>query len=224
MCLISAGVPVYKLDRTSMGCGPGLPVWVAVLVSMIAVTFIVLAIILSRKWEAIKFYLFMKFNFLTNDDEPCDPDDTPFDALIAYRYVLLIPHSSNKQTFCAQTIGMPSKVKRTPNYICSHKDRLFMKKHIQVFLEEDLGFMCCIHERDFLAGETIIANVEAAIDHSRRMIFIISRSVGQIRVSVSPFAEESQNNTSKLALLSDLEQSLSSRHKEQLSLAPPGIL
>ncbi len=50
-----------------------------------------------------------------------------------------------------------------------------MKKHVQVYLEEELGFRLCIHERDFVVGETIPANIQAAINHSRRMIMIISR-------------------------------------------------
>ncbi len=55
----------------------------------------------------------------------------------------------------------------------SHIDR---KCKIQQFLEEK-GFTLCIHERDFLAGESIPANIAAAINHSRRMIMVISRSV-----------------------------------------------
>ncbi len=55
-----------------------------------------------------------------------------------------------------------------------------MKKHVQQYLERDLGYTVCFHERDFLAGESIPANVEAAINHSRRMIMIISRFVENI--------------------------------------------
>ncbi len=50
-----------------------------------------------------------------------------------------------------------------------------MKKHVQSYLERDLGYKLCFHERDFLVGESIPANIEAAINHSRRMIMIISR-------------------------------------------------
>ncbi len=44
-----------------------------------------------------------------------------------------------------------------------------------MYLEGDLGYTLCFHERDFLVGESIPANIEAAINHSRRMIMIISR-------------------------------------------------
>ncbi len=49
-----------------------------------------------------------------------------------------------------------------------------MTKEIQKFLEKQ-GFTLCIHERDFLVGESIPANIKAAINHSRRMIMLISR-------------------------------------------------
>ncbi len=51
-----------------------------------------------------------------------------------------------------------------------------MKKEIQQFLEKQ-GFTLCIHERDFMVGESIPANIEAAINHSRRMIMVMSRFV-----------------------------------------------
>ncbi len=52
-----------------------------------------------------------------------------------------------------------------------------MLKHIQVYLEEELGFKLCIHERDFMPGTSIISNIEEAVKHSRRTIIIISKSV-----------------------------------------------
>ncbi len=60
-----------------------------------------------------------------------------------------------------------------------------MKEHVLRYLEEDLGYTLCFHERDFLLGESIPANIEAAINHSRRMIMIISRFVVHTSSSVS---------------------------------------
>ena len=57
----------------------------------------------------------------------------------------------------------------------SHPDRPFVKKEILEFLEQEFGLRLCIHERDFLGGATITANITAAIGHSRRMIMVISR-------------------------------------------------
>ncbi len=52
-----------------------------------------------------------------------------------------------------------------------------MIKHVQVYLEEELGFTVCIHERDFMPGQHILANIQNAIEKSRRTIAIISRFV-----------------------------------------------
>ncbi len=52
-----------------------------------------------------------------------------------------------------------------------------MLKHIQVYLEEELGFTVCIHDRDFDLGQDIITNIQKKIEKSRRSIAIISRYV-----------------------------------------------
>ncbi len=52
-----------------------------------------------------------------------------------------------------------------------------MKDHVLHYLEREFGYTVCFHETDFLVGESIPANIEAAINHSRRMIMIISRFV-----------------------------------------------
>ena len=52
-----------------------------------AVIFVVIIIILNRKWEAIKFFMFMHFNILPNDDGPENLDEMEFDAFITYRSV-----------------------------------------------------------------------------------------------------------------------------------------
>ncbi len=50
-----------------------------------------------------------------------------------------------------------------------------MLKHVQVYLEEELGFTVCIHERDFVPGQHILKNIQNAIERSRRTIAVISR-------------------------------------------------
>ena len=59
--------------------------------------------------------------------------------------------------------------------LCSHLDRSFVKTEIVEYLENEFGFTLCVHERDFLAGDTIPANIDAAVDHSRRMILVLSK-------------------------------------------------
>ncbi len=54
---------------------------------------------------------------------------------------------------------------------------MFMKSHVKQYLENELGYKLCFHERDFVVGESIPANIEAAINHSRRMILLISKFV-----------------------------------------------
>ena len=43
-------------------------------------------------------------------------------------------------------------------------------------LERDHGFKFIIHERDWIAGRTIRANIMDSLEKSRRVIFIVSRS------------------------------------------------
>ena len=40
---------------------------------------------------------------------------------------------------------------------------------------EELGFRICWHQRDFMPGTNIAENIADASEHSRRMIFLISR-------------------------------------------------
>ncbi len=42
-------------------------------------------------------------------------------------------------------------------------------------VEVDYGFKLFIHQRDFIAGRTIMANVQDGIEKSRRIIFILSK-------------------------------------------------
>ena len=42
-------------------------------------------------------------------------------------------------------------------------------------MEKENGFKLMLHERDFRAGTTIRANIAHAIEHSRRVIVILSR-------------------------------------------------
>ena len=44
-------------------------------------------------------------------------------------------------------------------------------------MEKEHGFKLMLHERDFVAGMTIRRNIINAIEHSRRMIVILSRLV-----------------------------------------------
>ncbi len=107
----------------------------------------------------------MKLDVLMNDDPPEDVDDLEFDAFVSFRY----------RTVNLSCLSCDAEQTNCILFLCfSHFDSKFVINEIQPFLEE-MGFRLCIHERDFLVGASIPANIEAAINHSRRMIMIISK-------------------------------------------------
>ncbi len=67
-----------------MGCVT-FPVWIGGVTAATAVLLLIMIILINRKWEAIKFFLFMRINYLVNDDPPEDVDNLEFDAFIIYR-------------------------------------------------------------------------------------------------------------------------------------------
>ncbi len=67
-----------------MGCA-GFPIWVGIVTGTVILSLITAAIVINRKWEAVKFLCFMKFNILLNDDEVENVDELEFDAFVAYR-------------------------------------------------------------------------------------------------------------------------------------------
>ena len=77
------GTPVYKLDKEIMGCF--FPVWAIVTISLGAIAIIVMIIVITKMWERIKFFMFMHFNILPNDDGPENLDEIEFDAFVTYR-------------------------------------------------------------------------------------------------------------------------------------------
>ncbi len=69
-----------------MGC-VAFPIWIGILTGVVILVIMTTIIVTNRKWEAIKFLLFMKFDILTNDDEPENVEELQFDAFITYRSV-----------------------------------------------------------------------------------------------------------------------------------------
>ncbi len=78
------GIPIVKMNRKSMGC-MNFPLWIGITIGSVAIAVIVVIIVANRKWEAIKLFLFMRFNVTVNDDPPEDVDDLEFDAFVTYR-------------------------------------------------------------------------------------------------------------------------------------------
>ncbi len=67
-----------------MGC-ISFPSWIAIVTAIVLVAIVSAIIVVNRKWEAIKFFLFMKFKILIHDDGPENVDEMDFDVFIAYR-------------------------------------------------------------------------------------------------------------------------------------------
>ena len=78
-----AGTPINRLDEKALGCV--FPIWAIVTIALLTCFIIVVAIVLNRKWETIKFYMFVHFNVLTDDDGPEDLDEMEFDGYLTYR-------------------------------------------------------------------------------------------------------------------------------------------
>ena len=68
-----------------MGCI--FPIWAISSIVVSAVVIVIIIIILNRKWEAIRFFMFMHFDILPNDDGAENLDDVEFDAFVTYRSV-----------------------------------------------------------------------------------------------------------------------------------------
>ncbi len=91
-----SGIPIFTLNRKLMGC-LNFPLWIGITIGSVVVLVIVVAIVINRKLEAMKFFLFMRFNYLVNDDPPEDVDNLEFDAFVSFRYGNKISHSQESQ-------------------------------------------------------------------------------------------------------------------------------
>ncbi len=67
-----------------MGCDAS-PVWIGIVTAGVAVFFVFTIIVVNRKWDALKFFIFMRFNVLINDDAPEDMKEMEYDAFVIYR-------------------------------------------------------------------------------------------------------------------------------------------
>ena len=61
------------------------PVWGIIVITLTAVIIVIAIVIINRKWETIKFFMFMHFDILPNDDGPENLDEMDFDAYITYK-------------------------------------------------------------------------------------------------------------------------------------------
>ncbi len=73
-----------ELVGKSMGCQE-VPIYIGVGTGIAILCVVLLLIVINRKWETIKYCMFMKWNFVVNDDPPENIDNLEFDAFVAYR-------------------------------------------------------------------------------------------------------------------------------------------
>ncbi|KAL3842904.1 hypothetical protein ACJMK2_020879 [Sinanodonta woodiana] len=53
-------------------------------------------------------------------------------------------------------------------------DKLWVKEAVKK-LENNYGFICCDHERDFLAGTKVISNIKFGIKNSEKVVCVLSK-------------------------------------------------
>ena len=80
---IFVGTLVYQLDNKIMGCI--FPIWAISTIVISAVVIVVIIIIINRKWEAIRFFMFVNFDILPKDDGQENLEEMEFDAFVTYR-------------------------------------------------------------------------------------------------------------------------------------------
>ena len=60
-------------------------VWGIIVIALTTVIIIIAIVIINRKWETIKFCMFIQYGILPNDDGPENLDEMDFDAFVTYR-------------------------------------------------------------------------------------------------------------------------------------------
>ncbi len=83
------GTPVYTLNRVRMGCYPHkVERWiivVACIVSGLILIFVLVTIIIHRKWNAVRWIIYKNFDKLLGDpDRNEDLENMEFDAFLSY--------------------------------------------------------------------------------------------------------------------------------------------
>ena len=86
---VVAGNPIYKLDKEKLGCLPkNLPRWAIIVLSALSavlVTVTVTILVIFKRWNEVKFWLYLHFDILDKRDEGEDLKGIRSDALVSYR-------------------------------------------------------------------------------------------------------------------------------------------
>ncbi|KAK7100624.1 uncharacterized protein [Littorina saxatilis] len=60
------------------------------------------------------------------------------------------------------------------SYVSRPADEDFVYTHLRPKLEEEMGFRLCLHQRDFVIGETISNNICDTLENTRRFILVLT--------------------------------------------------
>ena len=60
-------------------------------------------------------------------------------------------------------------------YIRVDNEQWVLNQIVHILESDELGYKLCIHNRDFVPGFTIMKNICTAIQHSRRLISVVTR-------------------------------------------------
>ncbi len=83
------GSPIYTLTAKSMNCLPyKVPAWGIALISgagLLAITLIIVTAVIAKRWNEVKFFVFIHFNILNKNDEDIENlEGIKFDGLLSY--------------------------------------------------------------------------------------------------------------------------------------------
>ena len=84
------GKPIFRLTTQEMGCYPhtlssGEKVTIGILGTLI-VGIVIVIIAIGRRWNEVKWFLYLHFNILDKSDRNENLDGKKYDAFISYRY------------------------------------------------------------------------------------------------------------------------------------------
>ena len=86
-----AGKQIYRLTLEEMGCYPhklstGEKITIGIFGTLI-IGIVIAIIAISRRWNEVKFFLYLHFNILDKNDGDEDLSDKFYDVFVSYRYI-----------------------------------------------------------------------------------------------------------------------------------------
>ena len=102
--------------------------------------------------------------------------------------IQLFSKRTRNKLSCSEHINMipfPESIQSsTTVYLCMvffllktslENEEWVLNQIIDILESDEIGYKLCIHNRDFVPGFTIMKNICTAIEHSRRLIAVVTR-------------------------------------------------